>query len=162
MANTTETTKSAKADDALATDAPKAKAAAASATGGDNDIPKTSLTSAITTDLPNDPVDAKKSAQEQKDAFEAQTPAEKASIGLVKVDGGTCNYIGVAPARDKDPETPGGLKISSDNSVFIPLADVPFSHSIKVKDPKSGEFYFPSDACTSWADCELNGGKLLA
>lgn len=146
---------------AITTDLPNKTAPAANKTTEEKDIPKTSLTSAITTDLPNDPVDAKQAAQDQKDAVEAMTPAAKASIGLVKVDGGQCNYVGVAPGRDKDPETPGGIKITTENSTFTPISEVPFSNSIKVKDPKSGEFYFPADKCTSWADCELNGSKLF-
>ena len=111
-----------------------------------NDIPNSFLTE-----------DTADSAQNLKDAAAAQSPEVAASIGLIKCDVGF-DYVGVAPARDKDAKTPGGLKITAENSTFTPLDIVPFSNSIRVKDPKSGEFYFP--ACKNWSDCELNGLKL--
>lgn len=120
----------------------------------DNDIPESSLTSAITTDLPAD-------QGEQVTEVENEAPEVKAGIGLVKVDGIDFRYIGVAPARDKDATTPDGYPITPTNSTFTPLANVPFGRDIRVKDPKSGEFYYPADNCTSWAGCELNGSKLF-
>jgi len=111
-----------------------------------NTVPKSSLTSAVaeTTDesIPTD-------------------PASDAGIGLIKVDGVGFEYVGVAPAREKDAETPSGLPIRADNSTFTPLANVPFSNSIRVKDPKSAEYYYPGDGVTSWDGCELNGSYLI-
>lgn len=119
-----------------------------------NDIPTTPLTSAITTDLPNDPEPEKVTEPEQT------TPAIEKGIGLVKVHGTDFRYVGIAPARDKDATTPAGNPINVENSTFIPLDNVPFSDSIRVKDPASGEFYFPVN-CASWEGCEHNGSKLL-
>jgi hypothetical protein len=133
------------------------KAEAANSSGRMNDIPKSSLTSPVTSDLPGEGEDT----AAQNEAFENLPPEVKAGLGLVKVDGIDFRYVGVAPAQDQDAETPSGLKITPDNSVFTPLGNVPFSQSIRVKDPKSGEFYFPQDGITSWAQCELNGNKLF-
>jgi len=119
-----------------------------------NDIPKSSLTSAITTDLPNDAPPAPKDEPNPD-------PAVEAGLGLVKVMGIDFRYVGVAPARDKDAKTPAGLPITVENSTFTPLGNVPFSNSIQVKDPKSGEFYYPDDTCRSWEACEHNGNKLI-
>jgi hypothetical protein len=119
-----------------------------------NDIPKTSLSSGITSDLPAD-------SGPQVTEDENATPAQKAGIGLIKVDGNDFRYVGVAPARDKDATTDAGQPINPQNSTFTPLDQVPFHPSIRIKDPKSGEFYFPADGCTSWGDCELNGSKLF-
>jgi hypothetical protein len=132
----------------------KKKPEAAAASGSQNDIPKSSLTSAVTTDLPAD-------QGEQVTEVENERPEIKAGIGLVKVDGNDFRYVGVAPARDKDASTDAGQQITPMNSTFTPLDQVPFSNSIRIKDPKSGEFYYPADGCTSWGDCELNGNKLF-
>lgn len=120
-----------------------------------NDIPKSSLTSGVTSDLP---------AGEDTGAGNEPNPdpAVEASIGLVRVDGIDFRYVGVAPAREGGKaETPGGVKIGPENSTFTPLSQVPFSNSIRVKDPKSGEFYYPGDGITSWEACEFKGSKLI-
>lgn len=126
-----------------------------------NTVPKSSMTSAVTTDLPDEAVDQKALKAEQDAAFKELDPAIAAGLGLVKVDGVGFEYVGIAPAREKDAETPSGLPIRADNSTFTPLANVPFSPSIRVKDPKSGEYYFPGDGVTSWDGCELNGSYLI-
>ena len=119
-----------------------------------NDIPKSSLTSAITTDLPADPAPT-------KHVIPDQSPMVEAGLGLVKVDGIDFRYVGIAPAQDKDPETPSGFKITADNSTFQSLETVPFHPSIRIKDPKTGEFYYPGDGVTNWEGCELNGNRLV-
>lgn len=86
--------------------------------------------------------------------------ANLAGIGLVRVDGIDFRYVGLAPARDKEAKTPAGLMISSANSTFTPLSEVTFDQSVRVKDPKSGEFYFPTEV-TGWGDVELNGSYLV-
>lgn len=127
---------------------------------------KTSLNSAVTTDLPEDPAETKaqakaEAAAEEKVDDSPEGRANAAGIGLVKVDGIGLNYIGIAPARDKKAETPSGLPIRPENSTFTPLGNVAFSNSIKIKDPKSGEYYYPTDGVTSWDACELNGSYLI-
>lgn len=97
---------------------------------------------------------------EEKEDNSFGARAMRASIGLITVDGAGFRYVGVAPARDKDPKTPGGTPISTDNSTFTALADVPFDVSVRVKDPKTGEFYFPTEAA-GWADCEYKGNPLV-
>jgi hypothetical protein len=124
---------------------------------GGNDIPKTSLTSSVTSDLAGAPEDF----ETQQKAFDEQAPAEKAGIGLVKVDGVDFRYVGIAPARDEDPQTESGLAISPTNSTFTPLSAVPFHPSVRVKDPASGKFYFPQDGCTSWNDCKFEDSYLI-
>lgn len=138
-----------KAATATATEAPAAE------TRG-NDIPKTSLTSAITTDLPNDAP-----AETATEPSQPQSKAVEQGIGLIKCHGSDFRYVGIAPARDKDAKTPAGNLINVENSTFIPLDNVAFSDSIQVKDPKSGEFYYPVN-CSSWEGCEHNGSKLLS
>ncbi len=118
-----------------------------------NDIPESSLTSAVTTDLPE--------ATTGPTEPSYKDPYADAGLGLVKVDGIDLKYVGVAPARDKKAETPDGYPITPTNSTFTPLSNVPFDRSLKVKDPKTGEFYFPADGCTSWDGCELNGSYLV-
>lgn len=91
--------------------------------------------------------------------------AADASIGLVEVDGIGLQYIGVAPAREiadgGKPMTPGGLPITGENSTFQPLANAVFHPSVKIKDPKSGEFYYPKDGITSYEMAEYEGNYLL-
>lgn len=123
-----------------------------------NSIPKSSATSAVTSDLPQE---AEADPQAAQDLFDSQPAEVQQSLGLVTVDGIGFQYVGIAPARDKNPETETGLAISPSNSTFKPLADVPFHPSIRIRDPKSGKFYFPQDGATSWKDCELNGNKLI-
>jgi hypothetical protein len=91
------------------------------------------------------------------------TRANDAGIGLIKVLGSDADYVGVAPARDKQqpPISPDGLQVSPSRSTFTPLANVPFSQSTRVKDPKSGKFYFAPDGCTSWEGCHLEGSYLI-
>lgn len=126
---------------------------------------KSSLESAVTTDMENTTEEGK-AAKKAADAA-AKAPkgfierANEAGIGLIKVDGYGLQYIGVAPAREKNPESPSGDKITPERSTFTPLDQVIFHPSIRIKDPKSGEYYFPQDGCTSWEGCELNGSKLI-
>jgi len=175
-----------------------------------NSIPKTSLTSSVTSDLPEGdskaitptkttaatkvtagdsskatadtkttPGDSTKVTTTTNDAKSQANAAEKtakeaadlvnnspatraldAGIGMVKVDGGF-QYVGVAPARDKDAKTPGGLPISVENSVFIPISEVLFHNSVRVKNPGSNDYYYPQDGATSWYDVEFKGTKLI-
>jgi hypothetical protein len=134
----------------------KSKSTEAPATG--NDIPKTSATSAVTTDLPQQ---AEQDPQAEQEVADTQSQAVKNGIGLVRVDGIDLRYVGIAPARDKGAKTPGGLAITPENSTFTTLDNVAFHPSIRIKDPKSGEFYYPADGVVSWEECELNGSKLL-
>lgn len=122
-----------------------------------NDIPKSSLTSAVTSDLPQQAPDDSAAQDEHKET----NPLIAAGLGLVTVDGNGFQYVGIAPAREKDPVTVSGYPITPMNSTFKSLDTVPFSNSIRVKDPKSGEFYFPADDVTSWEGCELNGSCLV-
>jgi len=89
------------------------------------------------------------------------TRANDAGIGLIKILGADADYVGVAPGREKDPIGPHGLPVSPSRATFTPLGNVPFSNSTRVKDPKSGEFYFPPDGCTSWEGCNLDGSYLI-
>lgn len=126
---------------------------------------KSSLNSAVTTDLPM--TEAEQQAQAEAEAKAAERPktwldrANEAGIGLVKVDGIDHRYVGIAPAREGKAETPAGLPITPENSTFTPIGNVPFDPSIRVKDPKSGEYYFPADGTTSWEGCELEGSYLI-
>lgn len=125
----------------------------------ENDIPESSLTSAITTDLPNE-ADAAAGEQAMAD-HEEKDPLVASGLGLIKVDGFDFRYVGISPQSEENAETPGGLKITGENSTFTPISQVPFSPSIRIKDPASGEFYFAADGVTSWEACELNGSYLV-
>lgn len=75
-----------------------------------------------------------------------------ASIGLVRVDGIDFRYVGRSPSHpDENAEHPTGLKLSSMNTTFTPLSEVPFDPTIRVK--IGDEFVFPQNA-SSWADVE--------
>lgn len=81
------------------------------------------------------------------------------SIGLIRVDGIDFRYVGRSPSHpDENAELPTGLKLSSLNTTFTPLSEVPFDPSIRVK--IGDEFVFPTNA-SSWADVELNGTPLV-
>ncbi len=88
-----------------------------------------------------------------------------ASIGQVQVEGIDFRYIGVAPARmlanGKEIKTPGGYPISPENTRFTPLGNVPFSPSIRIQDPKTGEYYYPADGVTSWGEVASAEGTPL-
>lgn len=131
----------------------------------DGNEEKSSLNSAVTTDMENTAAEEEAQAKAVAKAEEApKGPEERANdagIGLVKVDGNDFRYVGVAPARDKESETPDGFPITPMNSTFTPLGNISFDRSIRVKDPKSGEFYFPADGISSWDACELNGSYLI-
>lgn len=151
-----------KSADSAAADTGAAKGPDAPTTGAEeapksgNNIPKSSLTSAVTSDLPQE------APKDQPTEQEGLDPATEAGIGLVRVDGIDFRYVGIAPAREGGKaETPGGIKITPENSTFTPLPNVPFSNSIRVKDAKSGEFYYPADGITSWEQCEFKGSKLI-
>lgn len=90
-----------------------------------------------------------------------EPPVEDHGIGLIKVDGTGLSYVGLAPAREKDPETPDGLKITSTNSTYQPIATVGFDRNFRIKDPKTGEFYSIGPKATGWGDVELNGSYLI-
>jgi hypothetical protein len=173
----------------MATSKEEAARKAADVGGG-----KSSLQSAVTTDLPPGPgpsdgdvtVDLTKvklpaSAVEQPAPapaadltdddlaeFDArdrsyEQRAIDAMIGLVNVDGIGVRYVGLAPAQEKEEnrKTPSGTQFSMDNATFTPLANVPFNPSHRIKDPTTGEFYYPSDGVNSWEGCELNGNPLI-
>ena len=130
-----------------------------------NDIPESSLTSAITTDLPNTPEQEEAGAKTEVEspANDVISRAARQGIGRIRVDGGQLDYVGVAPARDQtEPKTSLGMPIGPTNSTFTPLQDVPFSPSQKCRDPKTGEFYIPADGVTSWEGVEYEGNKLIA
>lgn len=128
-----------------------------------NDIPKSSLTSAVTSDLSDAPAPSVTRSDEELEAINKawETRASDAGIGLIKVDGVDFRYVGIAPARDKDAQTDSGLAISPINSTFTPLSNVPFHPSIRIKDPSSGKFYFPDDGVTSWEGVSFNGNSLI-
>lgn len=129
---------------------------------------KTGLNSAVTTDLPA--TTGSPSTAELSEADEAALDAVNndpmqramdASIGLIRPLGIDFDYVGVTPSRDKDPKTPDGMPIAASRATFTPLASVPFAPSTRVKDPASGEFYYPPDGCTSWDGCEYKGNPLI-
>lgn len=125
----------------------------------ENSIPKTAATSSVTSDLPSE---AGEDQEAQQKAFDELPGEQKASIGLIKVDGIDFRYVGVSPGRDEhDASEMLGISVSTLNSTFTPLAEVQFSRSIRVKDPSSGNFYFPTEDCTSWKDCQLEGSYLI-
>lgn len=125
-----------------------------------NSIPKTSYTSAVTSDLPQEADPA--TAQDNLDKHAENMPvAHKNSIGLIHVDGNDFRYVGQSPMLEDDPTTETGQAIGAGNSTFTPLSEVPFHPSIRCKDPKSGTFYFPQDGATRWEDVEFDGSKLL-
>jgi hypothetical protein len=140
----------------------KSTSAKTSAKTRPNGIADSSMTSAVTTDIGELPPED----HEGKDAaFAEQSFAERNSIGLVQVEGIDFRYVGQAPAREIQeggkPTTPSGVPIGVENSRFTALADVPFGPSIRVKDMKSGEFYYPGDTAKSWDDVNLNGSYLI-
>lgn len=98
----------------------------------------------------------------EKTSLSFEQRAVDAGIGLVRVEGIDFRYIGVAPGRDKDPKTPGGYPITSENSTFTPLANTVFHPSVRIKDPASGEFYYPADGALSYNDAEYEGNPLIA
>jgi hypothetical protein len=110
----------------------KSKSTEAPATG--NDIPKTSATSAVTTDLPQQ---AEQDPQAEQEVADTQSPAVKNGIGLVRVDGIDLRYVGIAPARDKGAKTPGGLAITQ--------RGVPSEHSHQ--GPQIGRVLLPGRWC---------------
>ena len=123
----------------------------------ENKIPKSSLTSAVATDLPDDQAASDKAMEDHVE----KDPLIASGLGLIKVDGIDKRYVGKPPALDDNPELPSGLRITADNSTFIPLWEVPFSNSIEIKDPTTGEFYYPPETARSWTDCEHNGVPLV-
>jgi hypothetical protein len=132
--------------------------------------PKSSLQSPVTTDIPSEEAPMSEPAgflSETDEAFldhvnnDPFTRANDAGIGLIKVLGSDADYVGVAPGREDNPVSPDGLPISTSRATFTPLENVPFSPSIRVKDPKSGKFYYPPDECRSWTDCHLDGSYLI-
>lgn len=128
---------------------------------------KTSLNSAVTTDLPNEPSAPTRELTEADEAAldavnnDPMQRAMDAGIGLIRPLGLDFDYVGVTPSRDKEPKTPDGMPIAASRATFTPLANVPFAPSTRVKDPTSGEFYFPPDGCTSWEGCEYKGNPLI-
>lgn len=115
------------------------------------------------------PADSIKTATGDVDPFATPEPAadtsligraNKEGIGLIRVDGVDFRYVGLSPARDEDAKTAAGLVITTANSTFTPLGEVTFDQSVRVKDPASGEFYFPTNA-SGWGDVELNGSPLV-
>lgn len=173
----------------------QAKTAAKTAASGAT-RPKTSLNSAVTTDLPNTPgptgdglteVDLSKATVKVpaaaitppvasadpnwSDADEAEMKTRDNSfehrvidygIGLVQVEGIDFRYVGVAPARDKNATAEGyGYPITPMNSRFTPLTDVAFHPSVRCKDAKTGEFYYPADGTTGWGDVVSPSGNPL-
>jgi hypothetical protein len=120
-----------------------------------NDIPDNSRTSAVTTDMPAEQ-DIGEVEHVEKDRLVAS------GLGLIKVDGIDKRYVGLPPALDGfNPTAPGEQTLSSQNTTFLALWQVPFHPSIEIKDPTTGEFYFPAEDAQSWTDCELNGAQLV-
>jgi len=127
---------------------------------------KTSLNSAVTSDLPADPVQTRELTEADEAALDAvnNDPMQRAmdaGIGLIKPLGLDFDYVGVTPSRDDDPTTPDGIPIAASRATFTPLASVAFHPSTRIKDPASGEYYFPADGVTSWEGCEYKGNKLI-
>ena len=89
------------------------------------------------------------------------TPPMPRAVGMITVQGTGVRYVGQSPSAEKNPMTPTGLPMSDFMHIFTPLQFIPFDRGIQVKDPKTGEFYYPSPDCDSWESCELNGSKLL-
>jgi hypothetical protein len=138
-------------------------------TGTEESVPdKTSLNSAVTSDLKNETDVVAESEEAQAAADEDQAKdksvearASRAGIGLVKVDGIDFRYVGVAPARmGGRAETPTGMRITPENSTFTPLSMVPFHPSIRCQ-AENGQYYFPQDGVTNWDGVELDGQKLV-
>lgn len=125
-----------------------------------SDIEKSSLNSAVTTDMANLPGEEAAQAEAEAEHVE-RDPMVKAGLGLIKLDGGGFDYVGIAPAREGNAETPDGRRITGANSTFTPLSSVPFANSIRIKDPATGEFYYPGDGVKDWDGCELNGSYLV-
>lgn len=85
--------------------------------------------------------------------------AVDASIGLIRVDGLDFRYVGRSPSHpEENAEHPTGLKLSSMNTTFTPLSEVPFSPTIRVK--IGDRFIFPTNA-TGWHDVERDGEPLV-
>jgi hypothetical protein len=117
------------------------------------DLTKNPATSAVTTDLP--------AQQEEAPPYVEKDPLVASGLGLIKIMGIDKRYVGLPPALDEFNEMPSGLKVTNSNSTFQGLNQIPFDRSIEIKDPTTGEFYFPDESCTSWAQCEHNGVKLI-
>jgi len=118
-----------------------------------DDPTKNPATSAVSTDLP--------SQQEEPPPYVEKDPLVASGLGLIKVMGIDKRYVGMPPSLDEFNELPSGLKVTTNNSTFQGLNQIPFDRSIEVKDPTTGEFYYPDESCTSWAMCEHNGVKLV-
>lgn len=127
---------------------------------GKIEVPADAITTAEE-DAPSKLSAAEEAEMKSRDNSFEQRAAD-AGVGLVRVDGIDLRYIGIAPARDKDPKTPGGFPISSENSTFTPLANVTFHPSVRIKDPTSGEFYYPADGTSSYELAEHNGNFLVS
>ncbi len=102
---------------------------------------------------------------EEKAALDAENQtfavrASDAGIGLIKMLGHDFEYVGLPPALDKDPTTPDGLKISGTNSRFTPLSDVGYSPTLRIKDLKTGQYYFGNPG-GSWESATFEGNPLV-
>jgi hypothetical protein len=82
-------------------------------------------------------------------------------VGQIQVEGIDFRYIGVAPARDKNAQTEDGYPVTPRNSRFTPLHEVAFHPSIRCKDAKTGEWYYPADGATGWGDVVSPSGNPL-
>lgn len=129
---------------------------------------KTSFNSAVTSDLPNtqDSAPSRELTEADEAALDAvnNDPMQRAmdaGIGLIRPLGLDFDYVGVTPSRDKDPKTPDGMPISASRATFTSLAQVPFHPSTRIKDPSSGEYYYPPDGCTSWEGCSYKDNPLI-
>lgn len=120
--------------------------------------------SAVTSPDPAPPVELTdaEEAELEKVGKSFEQRAIDAGIGLIRVDGIDFRYVGVAPGRDKDPKTPGGYPITSENSTFTPLANTVFHPSVRIKDPASGTFYYPADGALNYGDVEFEGNFLIS
>jgi hypothetical protein len=87
-------------------------------------------------------------------------PLIASGLGLITVLGNDMRYVGKAP-ESEDAETMGGIKIHSRNSTIQPLHLVPFDRGYQIKDPESGDFYYPDADDNAWTDVEYNGVKLV-
>jgi len=97
---------------------------------------------------------APKPTAEPKEDNSFNARANRAGIGLVRVEGIDFRYVGESPHRGTGERrrTPGGTEITTDNSTFTPLSEVTFDSSIAIAD---GDGYkYATDGETSWEGVE--------
>jgi hypothetical protein len=125
----------------------------------------------VTTDLPeeagNTPVFDRTWSEADEEAMVSRDNAYETRIidyglGLIQVEGIDFRYVGVAPARDKEAKAEGyEYPITPLTSRFTSLNEVAFHPSIRVKDARTGKYYFPADGAANWSDVVSPDGNPL-